>query len=169
MSKKFQDLTLETKEVQSVAEATSLGYKYVIAWRDHYRGNSKGEIYTCNEANANVCVNHVAMDDRGIYSMFATNVDVVSMVRRRRRIINLIQSVEWSMTQHSPLYSGAKREYAGSKMVFGIWRSIYRTVECKGAVNYDSNNFSKRHNCILNRLRELLAETSGVSSTMSIC
>ena len=159
---------MKQKEVFSVQEALSLGYRYVIAWRDHYRGNSKGEVYVCNETNANVCVSHENMDDRTIHPMFATNEDVLAILQKRKRIINLISDVEFSMTVNSKLFNGVIKEYVGKKMVFGTWRSIYRSVIKSGASNFNSKIFWNRHNCILNRLRELVKETDGVSITMPI-
>ena len=160
-------LTTE-KNVTSVQEAINLGFKYVIAYRDHYRGNSKGEIYVCNEKNARIQLSHFNMDDRGIHTMLATNDDVLAIQSKRNRLINVISHIEHSMSIYSKLYGGTRSLYVGRKMVFGTWRSIYKSVKCEGAVNYNGTTFMSRHKCMLSLVNEMLYSTPYISTTMTI-
>lgn len=154
--------------VNSIAEAISLGFNYVIAERNHYRGNSKGEIYTNLNAHSDVTLSHFNYEDRGIEAMYATNLDVVKMIKDRRRILNLLNQVKFSMTYHSKLYIGIVREYSGHKMVFGNWRAIYKPVTYIGADNFNASIFFTRHSKMVKLLEDKLHETRFVSSTFSI-
>lgn len=156
------------KKVESIQEAINGGYNYVVAFRDHYRGNSKGEIYTNLSCHSDVCMSHYNMDDRGIHTMYATNQDLIAMVNLRSRIIRLINQVEHSMSMYSRLWSGTRREYNGSKMVFGTWRTMYKAVTYPGCSNFDKTTFFTRHSKILAGLKNKLRATDSVSSTMAI-
>jgi len=160
---------MKTQTVTSVQEAIALGFNYVIAWRDHYRGNGKGEVYVANKKNAHIALSHFNMWDRGISCLQATNEDVIKMVKERRRILTLISIVKHSMTTYSKLYKGTDRRYNGHKMVFGNWRAIYKNVEIgPGAHNFNYSTFFNRHRKMLEFLEVKLRETDGISSTFSI-
>lgn len=156
------------QEVNSVQEAINLGYLYVIAYRNHYSGNSKGEIYRCVAEHANVELSHFNYEDRGIERMVATDDDVLAIQCLRKKIIGLIQTVEWSMSVHSPLFGGVKSVYVKHKMVFGNYRAIYKRVQCTGAINYNNSTFMNRHKNILTFLKEKLTTMPYVSTTMPI-
>ncbi len=160
-----------TMNVSSIQEAIENGYTYVIAWRDHYRGNSKGAVYGNLHAHADVHLNHYNMDDRGIHTMIATNINVIKLVELRRRILSLINRVEYSMSTYSPLFTGQRYQYLKYKMVFGTYRKIMGLVPVNpngGASNFDSETFFGRHKKMLAFLKEKLKETNLVSSTFSI-
>ena len=157
--------------VNSIQEALNLGFKYVIAERNHYRGNSKGEIYTNLTTHADVTLSHFNYEDRGIEAMYATNLEVVNMVKQRQRVLGLISIVKFSMSDYSKLYTGQRYQYLKSKMVFGTWRSVFGWVTVNpdgGAYNFDKKTFPTRHKKILTFLEQKLRETDIISSTYSI-
>jgi len=159
---------MKNQEVSSIQEAINLGFRYAIAFKDHYSGNSKGDIYHCIARYAHVCLSHQEPHDRGVFKIIATNEDAPKLVNRRKRIINLLADIRFHTSQNSKLYGGVKAEYRGQKMVFGSWRSIYRSVQCVGAKNFDAKTFATRHDKSLECLRRLLTETNQVSSSMII-
>lgn len=158
---------IERVEVKSMNEAFNLGYKYIICWRNHYRGNSKGEIMNVVE-NKDITISHLNYEDRGICSIYATNEDLPKLLKRRLRIIALIQDIEFNQSVNSKLYDGLVNEYHGCKMVFGTWRHIYKQVKKEGCKNIKREEFFKRHHRILSILKLELEKTNGISSTMSI-
>ena len=158
---------IERVEVTSMAEAYKLGYKYLICWRNHYRGNAKGEIMKVVEGK-DVTISHNNYEDRGICAIYATNEDIPVLIERRKRIIRLIQDIEFNQSVNSKLYDGLVNEYHGCKMVFGNWRHIYKQVKKEGCKNIKREEFFKRHHRILSILKLELEKTNGISSTMSI-
>lgn len=81
-------------QVKSGNEALKMGFKNLIAWHDHYCGNSKGYVHT--ESLEKYGITHYIMHDRGCHTLIATNNDVVALVELRRKAI--------SLKEHAGLY-----------------------------------------------------------------
>ena len=159
------------KKVVSVQQAINEGFKFVIAKRDHYNGNSKGEIYLAIDKYKEIALSHKNMYDRGIYELSATNINVIELVNKRLRILNLISKVELSMSTYSKLFTGTRYQYIKTKMVFGYSRNIYGYVPVNaggGATNFNIDTFFTRHNKMLACLKQMLPDTDVVSSTYAI-
>ena len=153
--------------VSSVQEAIEMGYKYAICYRNHYSGNSKGEIFACTQEHAHVALSHFNYEDRGIMSIVATDEDVIAVQALRNRVISLIQAVEYSMSIYSPLHKYSY--FSKRKMVFGSWRTITTsTINVTAVTNYNPETFMVRHKNMLNCLRSKLKALPYVSTTMNI-
>lgn len=68
------------------------GYKWVVMYRDHYRGNGKGEYFLAQDypkllEKQRYLFNN---EDRPVHTIILTNEDVPSMVEKRRVLINLL-------------------------------------------------------------------------------
>lgn len=79
------------------------GYKYVIMYQDHYRGNGKG-FYFLTENYEKIKESQrfwFTNTDRPVHTVILTNSDIPTILAQRRKFIYSLQSVEFDI-QHLP-------------------------------------------------------------------
>lgn len=87
-----------TFDWQTIIEE-SASYKYVVMYRDHYRGNGKGEYFSAEDFKRLFKEQDFWFFnfERPVYKVILTNDDVPSIIARRRELINDIQHVEFNI------------------------------------------------------------------------
>lgn len=75
-------------------------YKYVVMYRDHYRGNGKGEFFQANNFAALLREQPYwfAQEERPVYEVILTNDDVPDIIADRKRVISQMSKVEYTLS-----------------------------------------------------------------------
>lgn len=101
---------MKTKEFERVINwkeimQEAVNYKYVVMYRDHYRGNGKGEYFDGNKMMEilNKCSYLFSNDDRPVYKVILTNDDVPKCIGQRKELIKIIDELMYEKYQiHIP-------------------------------------------------------------------
>lgn len=88
--------------------------KWVVMFRDHYQGNSKGEYFAVSdyEALKKKQPFWFTSEDRPVYEVVMTDEDVPSLVNRRRDVIKLLDSLKYD---YDHVYDPMKPKCDGRK------------------------------------------------------
>jgi len=75
-------------------------YQYVVMYRDHYRGNGKGEFFQANNFAALIREQPFwfAQEERPVYEVILTNEDVPAIIADRQRVIAQMNKVEYTLS-----------------------------------------------------------------------
>lgn len=85
----------KTIKISDLTPEAVNGYKWVVMYRDHYRGNGKGEYFAASDLAAIRTQQPFWFDntDRPVHTVILTNDDVPAIIAKRCEIINKIQNL----------------------------------------------------------------------------
>lgn len=125
------------------------GYKWVVMYRDHYRGNSKGE-YFLSDKFAKIMKEEPFWFynlERPVHTVILTNDDVPTIVKQRCELINSLSHLKCDMWRchkpakgfdgrftrntHPELYAKYDKEVAEVNKKYNKLREEYNAVETK--------------------------------------
>lgn len=85
----------KTIKISDLTPEAVNGYKWVVMYRDHYRGNGKGEYFAASDLAEIRAQQPFWFDntDRPVHTVILTNDDVPAIIETRCLIINGIQNL----------------------------------------------------------------------------
>lgn len=100
--------TFSWKEVMNEAS----NYKYIVMYRDHYQGNGKGEFFAADRLAALMEEQPYwfSNEDRPVYEVILTDEDIPKIIADRQKVIDQIQTAEYTMSKLSrPVLNADRR------------------------------------------------------------
>lgn len=153
-----------TSQGNVLSIAKNLNAKFIVAFNDHYAGNSKGMYWDVEDFASSKAFNwNENLYDRGITSLFVTDEDIPAIIERRETAIRVIRRIEYN-TQCEI------KEMDNRPMIDGRWgKTNPKRIEAErviASIKAMIKEIKDRNEKSIDEMRRILEETKGVSSTM---
>lgn len=122
--------TFSWKEVMDEAK----NYQFVVMYRDHYQGNGKGEFFAADRLAALMKEQPYwfSNEDRPVYEVILTDEDIPKIIADRQKVIDQIQTAEYTMSKLSrPVLNADRRSTRRTQPE--AWAEYDKAVEAYNA------------------------------------
>jgi hypothetical protein len=127
---KTSDSSLNWQTIMNEAS----NYKYVVMYRDHYQGNGKGEFFAADRLAALMEEQPYwfSNEDRPVYEVILTDEDIPKIIADRQKVIDQIQTAEYTMSKLSrPVLNADRRSTRRTQPE--AWAEYDKAVEAYNA------------------------------------